>query len=162
MHTTKGAVPLCRVGAPPFITHITQPVTWWAGLGPDKEITLGTDSCRAHPGHASWCFTDAMLQVFCHHLIIVYLPTLGCELHTGRDLFCLAHLCVLSTWHREDALLIFAAIMVIRRRQPRRPLLSSTLRGLTFIKTSVMGLCLENISHSRRQEQEMKCLQRRS
>lgn len=26
MHKTKGAAPLCRAGAPPFITHIT-----WAG-----------------------------------------------------------------------------------------------------------------------------------
>ena len=79
--------------------HHPAMVTWWVGLGPDEEIRLGTDSCRAHPGHASWCFTDAILHVFCHHLIIVYLPTLGCELHSGRDLFCLAHLCILSTWH---------------------------------------------------------------
>lgn len=41
----------------------------------------------------------AILHVLCHHLITACLPTLGCELHGSWAHICLAHLCVLCTWH---------------------------------------------------------------
>ena len=116
MHKTKRSGPLMQGWGSSI--HYPHHLGWWACLGPDEEIRLGTDSCGVCLGPTSRCFTDAILHVFCHHLIIVCLPTLGCELHASRDLLCLACLCALSTWHREEALLIFAAIMVVGRWQP--------------------------------------------